>query len=217
MAKLMTIILKVEPPAFGPVILKLKEMEGVAELNFDVSDSNAASDPNAPQPRKVNLEEIATALLIKGPAHIKDFRRAFVAAGAKGTASQAYGVMHHLKKKGIAKAGAEKGLIELTAKALKSIKGHEADTIRLLPKPRANGAAKPKRPSPGEGRKALLDALAGGPTQAADIKTKLAELHLSEKSFTGITFRARQDGLVKSNGHGLYELTAKGTKEAASG
>jgi hypothetical protein len=222
--KLMTILIKVEPPAFGPVILKLKEMPGIVEFNFDVSDSKATkeADPITTGPR-INAEQIVMAMLMKGPVHIDDVQRAFVGAGLNPKRNAAHGAMYQLRKKGIAKAIGT-GTIELTAKARKSINGHEADAIKLLPKPRAaatNGRLPEgrKRQSPGAGQKVMLAMLAQGPAKAEEIGQRLEAHQMSASSRSGILDRAKRDGLVKSDGKGTYELTAKGrtTAEAAHG
>lgn len=205
-AKLMTITIKVEPPALGPVLLKLKEMPGIAEFHFDVSDSKADGTPALTKPI-VRLEEVATALLIKGPASIADIMRGLIAAGHKGTKGQAFGVMHVLRKKGIAK-GTEKGVIELTAKARKSIMGHEDSALRLLPKPNGKGPTG-KRASPGVAQKAVLQALADGPVARAELLSKLEAGGVSAKSIEGVATRARVAGLLTRK-DGVFSLTAKG-------
>jgi hypothetical protein len=219
MAKLMTIVIKVEPPALGPVLIKLKEMPGIAEFHFDINDSKAGEPLDKPLAR---VEEVATALLIKGPVSINELMLALAKAGHKGTRAQASQSMHILKKKGIAK-GVEKGVMEMTAKARKSITGHEDTAIRLLPKPKAaqtNGKHPPKRKPPGTGQIVLLQILnEQGQLKKHQIADALVPHGMSRKSVEGVTYRARTAGLVKSDGAGLYELTAKGkqTAEQANG
>jgi len=214
--KLMTITIKVEPPALGPVLIKLKEMPGIAEFHFDISDSKAGEPPAAKPAAKV--EEVATALLIKGPVSTAEMMRGLVIAGHRGTKGQAFGVMHTLKKKGIAQATDEKGIIEMTAKARKSIAGHEDTALRLLPKPKAAKAAngskgpKGKRASPGVATRAILMALAHGPIQRAAIIAQLPQLGISEKSVEGASSRARVAGLITRK-DGVFSLTTKGKTE----
>src|SRR5947209_6641078 len=117
--KLMTITIKVEPPALGPVLLKLKEMQGVAEFNLEMNDSKAppADEPQIPKASRPLLEEVIMALLIKGgPVSIEDARRAVMLAGYEGKKSQVYGPMYQMKKRGVA-VSVGKGLMELSAKA----------------------------------------------------------------------------------------------------
>jgi hypothetical protein len=230
--KLMTITIKVEPPALGPVLLKLKEMPGVAEFNLEMNDSKAppADDPQTPKAARPNLEEVIMALLIKGgPVSIEDARRAVALAGYEGHTKQVYQPMYQLKKRGIAKS-VGKGVIELTAKARKSISGHEDSAIRLLPKPRAeakektvtkapakpktNGAHphKEKRQPPGHGQKLLLQLLVNGPVKRPEIRAALESGGMSAKSVEGVGARAREAGLVKLS-DGVFELTAKGKQE----
>lgn len=211
--KLMTITIEVEPPALGPVLLKLKEMPGIAKINFDVSDSKAASpDPVGP---RTSPTEIITALLIRGPVTIDEAQAAFIRAGLKGNRGQVHTNFYALKAKGIVKT-AEKGVYEFTAKAAKSIKGHEDTAIRLLPKPKTNGThppAKEKRKPPGFGQKVLLEMLSSGPAKKTKIAEQLGVNGMSAKSVEGVTFRAKEAGLVKSDGNGLFELTTKGKTE----
>jgi hypothetical protein len=214
--KLMTIVVRVEPPAFGPVILKLKEMPGVVEFSFDGSDSKASREDNGSvaAPR-ANGEEIVTALLIKGPAHIRDVMRALAMSGLSGTKPQAYGVMHQLRRKKVAKSTGN-GVIELTERARKSIAGHEDTALRLLPRPKGK-AKKPNgethRNPAGLGRKLFLTALLQGPARMAELKQRLEGGGVTNKSLSGIQARARRDGLAKLK-DGLYDLTAKGKSEA---
>ena len=216
-AKLMTITIKVEPPAFGPVILKLKEMPGIVGFDLDLSDSKATSgEPAALPQQQGNREEIITALLIKkgGPVNIDEMHQALTLGGmGNGGRKSVYGVIHTLKRKGIVKGTGEKGTIELTAKARKSIKGHEDSAIRLLPKPRANGKHPPgQRLQKNEGPMRLYRFIAkqDGPVGRQRIAEFLVSVGNSAKSMAGILDRGKQGGLLKSAGAGLYELTAKG-------
>jgi hypothetical protein len=142
--------------------------------------------------------------------------RALAMSGLSGTKPQAYGVMHQLRRKKVAKSTGN-GVIELTERARKSIAGHEDTALRLLPKPKGK-AKKPKgetnRNPVGLGRKLFLTALLQGPARMPELKQRLESAEgLTEKSLSGIQARARRDGLAKLK-DGVYDLTAKGKSEA---
>jgi hypothetical protein len=228
MAKTFPIMLEVEEILLGPVLRKLNEMPGIAKLHLDLGHGGQGADrakltkqAAEAQARGSNgsREHIAIKLLMEGPKHIGE-----ISAAVGGAKTRAYGLMNSLHKKGLTKT-IGKGLHQLTAKAVAQLGGAVAGAapaaVAALPAPQVkHGPA--GRAVPGSGPIILRTALGAGPKGSSDLRRQLAEQGMSTKSISGVLDRGRKQGLIKKNGTGLYELTAKGMKielatEAAHG
>lgn len=209
MPKTFPIMLEVEELLLGPVLRKLNDMPGIAKLHLDLGHGGqgAGAKQLADKVAKVRnggtAEQQVIKLLMEGPKHVRELSRAI--GGAK---SRAYGAVHQLRKKGLAEAGADKGVHQLTAKARAQLGGALA-----LPAPEgaqvAHGPA--GRAKPGSGNIVLRAALDGGPLAPVDLRKRMAAQGMSPKSVSGVLARAKDGGLIRKNGTG-YELTAKGQK-----
>src|SRR5258708_25666930 len=119
-------------------------------------------------------QQVLKLLLQRGPMHI----RAISEEGG-GAKSRAYGAVHQLRKKGLAEAGADKGVHQLTAKARAQLGGALA-----LPAPEgaqvAHGPA--GRAKPGSGNIVLRAALDGGPLAPVDLRKRMSAPGMSPKS-----------------------------------
>jgi DNA-binding PadR family transcriptional regulator len=213
------IYLEVEDVAVGPVLIALRKMPGIIKLNLDLMSGAPATPPVRREPGAPSNSERIVAALVQRQGEPLSIKEAIeIVGGSKGTA---YTAMYQLKKQGVVK-GAGGGSYELTDKAKREL--IPVDAVKLLPKPRdakasktVNGHAKkdkiargPKgRASPGQGRKLLLDALAGDGVTRADLRHVLGAQGISEKSFSGVLDRAKRDELIQKVGN-VYELTASG-------
>jgi hypothetical protein len=241
MAKLFPISLKVETAALGDVLLRLKSMPGVVDINLQLDDERAAVDPGVPgisKPRRsgktvagLGIQEAVLRLLSHGaPTSVKDIATGIGDSDTK----RVSGSVHHLKKRyWIESAGV--GIYKITSAGRRQVP-IEATALEHLPKPRAEAAkllehkpaktnghanghgngSKQAKPLRGDGIKLLLKALVDGPKGVAELGKVLEEGGLSAKSFNGRSHAMRVGGLLKSDGKGTYELTTKGTKEAAT-
>ncbi|MCK1670371.1 hypothetical protein [Bradyrhizobium sp. 150] len=238
------IYLDVEDVAFGPVLIALRKMPGIIRIRLDDDDpkpgrqsgrESRAGGQIAAQPAKAgaNAERIVALLMQNngGPLNIGEIMRAIGT-----TKSSAYTAMYTLKKKHVVQTS-QPGQYELTDKAKRELlpnreNSANSSAIKLLPKPReaakakANGhkvdaaaaaaaTARAGRAAPGTGQKLLLQALSGGALKREVLIKQLGESGMSEKSVTGVMARAQDAKLIKSLGAGSWELTAKGTNQAA--
>lgn len=209
MPKTFPIMLEVEELLLGPVLRKLNDMPGIAKLHLDLGHGGqgAGAKQLADKVAKVRnggtAEQQVIKLLLEGPKHVRELSRAI--GGAK---SRAYGAVHQLRKKGLAEAGADKGVHQLTAKARAQLGG-------ALSLPAPEGAQVEHGPAgrakPGSGNIVLRAALDGGPLAPVDLRKRMAAQGMSPKSVSGVLARAKDGGLIRKNGTG-YELTAKGQK-----
>jgi DNA-binding PadR family transcriptional regulator len=219
MPKTFPIRLEVEEIALGPVLRKLNEMPGIAKLDLDLGHGGQGAgrkqlEQQAAAVRAQNgsREAIALKLLMQRPKHIQE-----ISAAIGGKRTRAYGLMNQLQKKGLTKSTGM-GMHELTKKAASQLGG--AMAVPALPAPVKHGPS--GRASPGSGPIILRAALDAGPVSSATLREHLTTNGMSPKGISGVLHRAREHGLVKRNGSGLYELTAKGhkielTTEAAQG
>jgi predicted transcriptional regulator len=225
------IYLDVEDVAFGPVLIALRKMPGIIRIRLDDDDPKpgrqSGREPRAggqisaqPAQRGANAEQIVALLMQNngGPLQITEIMRAIGS-----TKSSAYTAMYTLKKKHVVQTP-QPGQYELTDKAKRELLPNR-EAIKLLPKPREAAKAKTNghkidtaragRAAPGTGQKLLLQALSGGALKREALIKQLGESGMSEKSVTGVMTRARSAKLIKSLGAGSWELTAKGTNQAA--
>lgn len=240
MAKLFPISLKVESMALGDVLMKLKSMPGIVEINLNLDDNKAvvpvSEGGNGQQKRGATIQgiPIQQALL----QHMKDGPKSTTEMAAHigdRDVKRVSGAVHHLQSKGFAER-VSTGVYKLTAggrrklpvehiehEVLKALtgpnsktnghtNGHNADAKRLGLTPKKNG----EKPPRGTGNSVILQALQDGPKKVADLASAMVTAGLSENSWRGRYEKLRDDGLVKNDGHGTYELTAKGVKEAAT-
>jgi hypothetical protein len=208
MPKTFPIMIEVEEIALGPVLRKLNEMPGIAKLHLDLGHGGVGGMPAAPPKRMARTngdgssDQKTVALLMKGP---QGYDAIAAAIGSK--KQNAYAVVSRLKLKGLVEPG-EAGTFRLTANALAKLQG--ADQPAALPAPMRKTAS--GRAPQGSAPLLLRAALDAGPLAGPTLKQTLAAQGMSAKSFSGIIDRARQAGIVKRNGDGLLELTAKGQK-----
>jgi hypothetical protein len=206
MPKTFPIMIEVEEIALGPVLRKLNDMPGIAKLHLDLGHGGDGAGKKqlahhaAARTKNGNNEQTVVKLLMHGPKHISE-----ISAALGGAKSRAYGVTHQLRKQGLAEAGADKGMHQLTAKAKSQLGG-----VPALPAPVKHGPA--GRAAPGSGQIVLRAALDAGPVSPSDLRASLGVRGMSEKSIQGVLHRAKRDGIIKQNGAKLYELTAKGQK-----
>jgi hypothetical protein len=233
------IYLDVEDVAFGPVLIALRKMPGIIKIRLDDDDpkpgrqsgrQSGAGGQIGAQPAKAgaNAERIVALLMQNngGPLKINEIMHAIGS-----TKSSAYTAMYTLKKKHVVQTP-HVGQYELTDKAKRELLPNSANSanssaIKLLPKPREVAKAKTDghktnghkanghRAAPGTGQKLLLHALSTGPLKRETLIKHLGESGMSEKSVTGVMARAQDAKLIKSLGGGSWELTAKGTNQAA--
>jgi len=222
--KTFPIMIEVEEIALGPVLRKLNEMPGIAKLHLDLSGGRPKSEDSGGDPAHArgsgsrDYQRETTLFLIGGEKNTSE-----IAAHLGGPKSRAYGATHHLKVKGIVENGDAPSSYRLTAKARASIEAHgkpPAAEAAKLPKPRASAAkANGKHPPPkapavnGKGAALILAALASGPQPLAALQKALADGGMSPKSLNGRADAMKNAGLIKSDGKGTYELTAKGAKQ----
>ncbi|UGY24690.1 hypothetical protein HU675_0045160 [Bradyrhizobium septentrionale] len=212
MPKTFPIRLEVEEIALGPVLRKLNDMPGIVDLHLDLGHGGQGAgrkqleEAAAKARNGESAEELTVKLLLEGPKHISE-----ISAALGGNKTRAYGAVHQLRKKGLAEAGANKGVHQLTAQARAQLGG----AVPALPAPDVkHGPA--GRASPGSGNILLRAALEAGPVSPADLRKHMAAKGMSPKSVAGVLDRAKRGGLIKRNGSG-YELTAKGHKIEMTG
>lgn len=239
MAKVFPISLKVESAALGDVLMKLKGMPGIIEMDLHLDDPKAVvpagegvSQKRSGTMQGISVQEALLAFLNSGPKNLKEMATHIGDADAK----RVNGAAHHLFTKGFVER-VSPGIYKLTALGRKKlpVEHIEHEVLKALPRPRAanghmNASASdtdakrlglsPKTASPkpprGTGNSVILQALHSGPKKVGELAAAMATAGLSENSWRGRTDKLREDGLVKADGHGIYELTAKGVKEAAA-
>lgn len=220
-------MIEVEEIALGPVLRKLNEMPGIAKLHLDLSGGKKPAEDGGGEPAALgggprDYQRETTALLFGGEKHIGE-----ISAHLGGAKSRAYGAAHHLKAKGVIENGDTPSSYRLTAKARAAIEAQQgkppAAEIAKLPKPRAaaakaNGKHPPKASAAGgKGIALLVAALASGPQPIAALQKALADGGLSPNSISGRIHAMKNAGLIKSDGKGTYDLTAKGAKQTTAG
>jgi hypothetical protein len=218
MAKPFEIKIICEEIALGSVVRKLHEMSGIINIDLNLGHGGKKPLPNPASHGNGNgngsqLARAVVALLMSGEKTINEIIEA-----TGGSRQRAYNIMHQLKKQKIVKR-VSPGLYRLSDKAATGLQGQAMPVpAPALPAPVKHG---PKgRAVPGSGNKVIRAVLDAAPLRASDLRTQLAGRGLSAKSLSGIVNRAKRDGLIKANGAGIYELTAKGRKielEAAHG
>jgi hypothetical protein len=214
--------LEVEDVAVGPVLIALRRMPGIIKLHLDL-DKTA---PAATTPRLSggpSIQESVLAHLMKHDGKTSGAAEIASAAGLHKTS--VYGALNQLKEKGMVRRTADKAW-ELTAKARRELMPDGA--VKLLPKPRAHHASAhanghstaptiehgPKgRATPGSGWKLLRHALDAGPLKREDLIKQITASGISEKSITGVLERSKRDKLTTNDGHGTWQLTAKGKQQ----
>jgi hypothetical protein len=207
MPKTFPIMIEVEEIALGPVLRKLNDMPGIAKLHLDLGKGGEGAGKKqlaehaATSRNGETTEQTAVKFLMQGPKHIREISEAL-----GGNKTRAYGVVHQLRKKGLAEAGVGKGVHQLTADARTQLGG----AMPALPAPEVKHGPS-GRASPGSGNIVLRAALDAGPVSPADLRAHLGSKGMSPKSVSGVLERAKRHGLIKKNGSG-YELTAKGQK-----
>ena len=211
----------IQPEALWDVLQKIKSMPGVIDLVFHLDDPKAVvpatTAPHSKPPVPgVTAEQAVLDFLKDGPKHIQA-----IVAHVGGSKSRAYGAAHQLRKKGLAEAGPGKAMHQLTRLAMKQLPIEHQPQL-ALPSPKTNGhkanghADIKRRASPGAVRKTVLVALSSGSKKRGEISKLFEAEGLSEKGISGALERARVDGVVKSDGKGVYTLTGRGEKEAAA-
>lgn len=196
MAKPFELKLYIEEIALGSVIRKLREMPGVAKIDFDLGESVGGAErkqlQNAAAASSVEARHQAILqILAHGPAKLSNMARDLGIPGKAVTNSVAA-----LKKAG-AVVSAGHGLYQLRSAAKASKK------IKRGPKGRA---------APGTGPALLREALQGGaPMKTPQIRETLAKQGMSPKAVDGVIQRGKRDGIIRHGDEG-YALTAKGEK-----
>ncbi len=220
MAKLKTIKITVENIALGDVLDKLDGMPGIVNIDLslrsekalvaDEGTKNGTRRPNSPVAGITLQDAVLKLLSVKGPQHIKEIK-----AYLGGENHRAYGAVHSLRVKGSVEG--KDSIYRLSALGRKQMPVElQATPTLALPKPHKANGSKPLKPARGEGRNILLTALSAGPAKREALAKFLEAGGLSQKSISGRLIACRNEGLAKTNGQGMYELTAKGTKAAAT-
>jgi hypothetical protein len=208
MAKLKSINVTVENVALGDVLDKLDGMPGVIHIDLNLKSEKALVTPKEPKEavRQANFgkskqgvgvqEAVLKYLATNGPTHVAVLSKHIGETSNK----RIYSCTYNLKQKGEVQLG-EPGTYKITALGRKRL---------------PNAVSKTTKPARGEGRNILLKALSDGTKKVAELAVALEAGGLSKNSISGRVHAAREDGIVKSDGNGTYELTAKGIKEAAA-
>jgi hypothetical protein len=216
-----TIVVKVEEHAFVPVVRALRHTHGVVGLDFDLetgakakSLNGAPQRPGSQKPVKGALQELMLQLLFneQGALSAKKIQEAAIKAGFKAS-SVDQGLYHFFKNGVVERTGP--GWYKLSPKARQQMTGVAA----ALPAPEAASAA----PPPAKGKQgikalpALLAIFAAYPGHVArdTLQRELAVAGLAVRTLDKNLQKAHGEGLIKSIGNGVYELTPKGRKTAA--
>jgi len=213
---------EVEDIAVGPVLIALRKMQGVIKFHVDL-DGFGPSSSTPRLPGGPSVQETIIAILLQ---HGEPITAAGIAEKTGLVKTSVYSGLNSLKTKGIVKLGADKAW-QLTEKAARDM-----GAVKLLPKPRTDAAAangvvrshhgtngtngmngkKPKiiRAKQGAAWSALHSGLVNGPLKRENLITHMTQNGVKAKSASGILERAQRDKLAKTNGGGIWELTAKG-------
>jgi DNA-binding PadR family transcriptional regulator len=207
MAKTFPIRLTVEEVALGTVLRKLNEMPGIVTLDLDLGKGGEGPGKDKLTQEAIKNSETADQTVLKlliqhGPLTTGAIKKAL-----RWNGTRVYGAINVLKKKRLIETDSNKVHTALKVVQVEAV-------VPALPSP-----SKPKishgpggRASPGSGNIVLKSILSSGPKTPGEIRKLVAENGVSAKSISGVMERARKSGLIKRNGAGVYELTAKGQK-----
>jgi hypothetical protein len=211
MPKNFPIMIEVEEIALGAVLRKLHDMPGIAKLDLNLGHGGLGAGKKQLEQQAVaangnngrTAEQQVVKLLMDGPLHVRE-----ISARIGGSKARTYGALTQLRKKGITEAGPGKAIHQLTRKARAQL-----GAVPALPAPAAVATRGPGgRASPGSGPIILRAALDAGPVPSTALRKHLVAKGMSPKGISGVLDRGRKHGIIKKNGSGLYELTAKGQK-----
>ncbi|MGY3278075.1 hypothetical protein [Bradyrhizobium sp. S3.7.6] len=213
--------LEVEDVAVGPVLIALRKMPGIIKIDLKLPDY-APIPARQPGEQKVNAHERIMAMFMQrngSPISAQD-----VVTELGLTKASAYSTLYKLNNSGMVKRVGT-GIYELTERVKKQLM---PDAVKLLPKPRAEVAAKnghakkksgngdAKRQPRGYSQTLLLSMLTDGPMKRSDVVAKLVSEGVSDNSVSGTLERAQRDKLAKSDGQGTWQLTDKGRQHHAA-
>jgi hypothetical protein len=220
---LFPILLEIEEPLLGKVLLSLKSMPGVAKMHLDLDGAGKKKPsrvglPSDPRPKKLPRggrpisRDVILAELMSGPKTSDDLRAVLVKHGFM--ESSMHPMVGDLKTKGIVESTAA-GVYRLTQAALEKI-GKSAPT--QLPAPQTNGVTPGKRMSTGSGPVVIAKIIteAGGIATRRHLIEAGAKLGLTERIVSGNLSRMKNRKLLLLPEPAHYKLTAKAIRLFAS-
>lgn len=211
--------LEVEDIAVGPVMIALQKMPGIIRMDLKLPDTapRPARQPGEPKGSGNMAHRIAVLLAARGGGPVSMAEMLQELGGIK--SSMATAITKAIAMRAIKRVG--RGMYELTDKARRGLLSEQP--MKLLPKPAAAAAArnghdtiKRLRAPRGETAAYVLELLKSGSVGRAELIGKLSERGMNEKSVSSLLKRMQNRKLAKSDGHGTWELTAKGRQQTGA-
>src|SRR5882672_927286 len=222
---LVPITIKVEEAQFFPVMRLLKSFPGVVDLIFNIDEiedgkRKPKSKANGFNPQPVEksqpggLKALMMGLLFRGPQHLAVLRQAVVREGFKEGSINS--VLHELRTNGVTESGGV-GIHKLTDKVMAELQGDtQPEPRRALPPPAKAGSTEKGPASPVGATMTivmrLLKETSEGRSSRPILVQAVTTAGLSPRSIDGALYRGCEKGLIKAEGDGVYQLTAKGRR-----
>lgn len=198
MATLFPILIEVESPQVGDVLILLNKTAGIAKVHLDFDaigkkpgkrikgeNLNGHGGGRIKNPNAVPTKSVIITELMTGPKNLDHLKQKLVEAG--GAAASVSTSLYELQKKGVTES-AGVGLHQLTERAMAEMKAQQAP--QLLP---------PSKPSRGDSRPFTLQAIKDGLSRS-EMRAKGEPLGITDRMIDGALTRMKKEKLIGATG-----------------